>query len=153
MSRSAAQATAVTGTWVLMLIALSLVWIRSPFLGPGAAFALWSIPAAVVVAATYGWLRRQDIPEIPRSPWLIALIGVAWVMTLVIAYDETGARLTLDGIIMRRGDLHLAGRLLYWLPLGFGGIVSIAGLAVGLEARYRLVNDPGTPATPKDPTR
>lgn len=153
MSRSVAEATAVAATWTVMLVALALVWIRSPFLGPGTAFAIWSAPAAIAAAATWWWLRTQSIPQIPRSASLVALIALAWLIVLTLAQNDLGARLALDGLIMRRNDLRLAGRLLHWLPMAFGGVLSIAGLAAGLEARYRLVNAPETPATRRDPMR
>lgn len=153
MSRSAAQATAVAATWTLMLVALSLVWIRSPFLGPGTAFGVWSAPAAMATTATWWWLRKQSIPQIPRSPLLAALIALAWLITLAIALNDVGALLALDGLIMRRSDLRLAGTVLHWLPMAFGGVLSIAGLAAGLEARYRLVNAPEKPATRLDPAK
>jgi len=153
MSRSAAQATTVVATWTLMLVALSLVWIRSPFLGPGTAFGLWSVPAAMATTATWWWLRKQSIPQIPQSPLLAALIALAWLITLAIALNDVGARLALDGLIMRRNDLRLAGKVLHWLPVAFGGVISIVGLAAGLEARYRLVNVPETPATRPDPAK
>jgi hypothetical protein len=153
MSRSSIQATAVPVTWTLMLVALSLLWIRSPVLGPGTAFGLWSAPAAIATTATWWWLRKQSIPQIPRSPSLAALITLAWLITLAIALNGVGARLALDGLIMRRDDLRFAGKMLHWLPMAFGGVLSIAGLAAGLEARYRLVNAPETPATPPDPAK
>src|SRR5680860_1151150 len=117
MSRSAAQATAVAATWTLMLVALSLVWIWSPFLGPGTAFGLWSAPAAMATTATWWWLRKQSIPQIPRCPLLAALIALAWLITLAIALNDLGARLALDELIMRRNDLRLAGTVLHWLPM------------------------------------
>jgi len=131
-------ATTLAATWTLLLVALAGLWVRSPFLGPGPAFAAWSGPAASVALISWIWLRRQAIPQIPLSGALLGVVVLAWAGTLGLATSDLGARLALDGLIMRRDGIRMLGRALLWLPLLFGLGLSVAGLSACLEARYRL---------------
>jgi hypothetical protein len=154
VGRSATVATVIAATWTLLLVGLATLWIRSPFLGTGIAFTAWSAPAAVGSALSWWWLREQSIEQIPMTGWTLSVVVLLWLTALMIALSGIGAQLALDGLIMRRPALRLAGEALTWLPMVFGGVLSVAGLAAGLEARYRIVNaPPEMPATPTDPTR
>jgi hypothetical protein len=149
--RTVTQATALAATWTIVLVALSVLWIRSPFLGTGVAFTLWSVPAAVVWVISWWWFRRRGIEQVPTGPWLLAAVALLWAGSLTIALTGIGARLALDGLILRQDNLRIAGKALAWAPIGFGAAISVAGLAASLEARYRVVRAPRTPSTPPDP--
>jgi hypothetical protein len=139
--------------WTLALVSLAALWVRSPFLGTGTSFAVWSVPTALLAVTSWRWFRARRIEQIPAHPALAIAVGVAWTLALALAASDLGDRLTLDGLIMRQPTVRAAGRVLAWAPLAFGSTLCIAGLAASLEARYRLVNDPRTLATPPDPGR
>lgn len=151
--RSVTQATALVVTWTIVLVALSALWIRSPFLGTGVAFTLWSVPAALAWATSWWWFDRRGIAQIPTGTWFLAAVLMLWAGSLAIALTGIGARMALDGLILRQDTLRMAGKTLAWMPIGFGAAISVAGLAASLEARYRVVRAPRTPATPPDPRR
>lgn len=136
--------------WTLLLVSLSTLWVWSPFLGEGASFIAWSPPAMALTIWTVRWLRARRIEQVPSSPVLWTAVGILWVLALLAASSDLGRRLALDGLIMRESGVRLAGRVLRWAPLAFGCAVAVAGLAAALEARYRIVNEPRTPATPPD---
>lgn len=135
-------ATALAATWTVLLVGLAALWVRSPFLGTGPAFLAWSGPAAVVATISWRWLRGQAIEQIPLSGGLLAAVILAWAGALWLSTTAVGARLALDGLIMRREELRVLGRALVWLPLLFGLGLSVVGLAASLEARYRLLHAP-----------
>ena len=153
MSRSASAATAFVVTWTVTLVALAFLWSRTPFLGTGLAYTIWSIPAVIVTTVTWRWIRERAIAQIPHGPWLLSTVILAWLVTLGLALSGIGADLALDGLILRQNVLRHAGRMLTWLPMVFGALLTVAGLAASLEARYRIVNDPETLSTPPDPVR
>lgn len=134
-------ATSLAATWTASLVVLAILWVRSPFLGLTVMFVSWSIPAAALFAVSWLWLRGQDIPQIPLSPWLLGVIVVAWMGALVLAVTDVGGLMALDGLVMRRPTLRWTGKLLGWLPPVVGLLVSVAGLSAGLEARYRIVHE------------
>lgn len=146
-------ATLLAIAWTLLLALLAALWVWSPFLGEGTSFIVWSPLAMALAAWTVRWLRARRIEQIPSSRLLWIAVGVGWVLALLGASTDLGRRLALDGLIMREPGVQLAGRVLRWAPLAFGCAVAVAGLSAALEARYRIVNAPRTPATPPDPTR
>lgn len=146
-------ATLLALAWTLLLASLAALWVWSPFLGEGTSFIVWSPPAMALTAWTVRWLRARRIEQVPSSFGLWAAIAIGWILALLAASTDLGRRLQLDGLIMREPGVRLTGRVLRWAPLAFGCAVAVAGLAVALEARYRIVNEPRTPATPPDPAR
>ena len=148
MSRRTAPATRLALAWTGLLVTLAVLWVRSPFMGERAAFLIWSGPAAVLMALSVRWFRARGIREIPDGPWLWTSVGVAWLLALWLTVSDVGRILALDGLMLRDPLLRRLGLALRWAPMAFGCGVSLAGLAASLEARYRLVNDPRTPATP-----
>jgi hypothetical protein len=153
MSRSTAPATGFIVAWTSLLIGLAILWTRTPFLGTGVPYMIWSIPAVVVTVITWRWIRRRSIAEIPQSAWLLSAMMLLWLITIGLALSGIGADLALDGLILRRRTLRYTGHTLEWMPMAFGGILTVAGIAASLEARYRIVNDPETSSTPQDPVR
>lgn len=135
--------------WALLLVVLAALWIRSPFLGAGTAFAVWSVPAALGSLASWTWLRRRAIEQIPLSRGLFATVVALWVGALLLGFTGIGDQWALDGLIMRQELLRISGRAVGWLPMAFGLVLAVAGLAASLEARYRIVNAPEKPATPR----
>lgn len=151
--RSVTHATALAAAWTIVLVGLSALWIRSPLLGTGVAFTIWSVPAAVAWITSWWWFDRRGIEQVPTGPWFFAAVLALWVGSLAIALTGIGARLALDGLILRQDNLRMAGEALTWVPIGFGAAISVAGLAASLEARYRVVRAPRTPSTQQDPAR
>lgn len=146
-------ATLLALAWTLLLASLAALWVWSPFLGEGTSFIAWSPPAMALTAWTVRWLRVRRIEQVPSSPGLWLAISIGWILALLAASTDLGRRLMLDGLIMREAGVRLTGQIVRWAPLAFGCAVAVAGLSVALEARYRLVNEPRTPAMPPDPTR
>lgn len=144
-----AQATGLALGWTAALVTLAALWVRSPFLGERAAFLLWSGPAAVLSVVSVRWIRKRDVREIPDSPLIRGAVGAIWVTALGLTVTDVGRTLALDALILREPGLGRLGQLLRWTPLAFGCGISLAGLAAALEARYRVVNRPRTPATPR----
>lgn len=149
----ATPATLLALAWTLLLASLAALWVWSPFLGEGASFIAWSPPAMALTAWTVRWLRARRIEQVPSSLGVWSAIGIGWILALLAASTDLGRRLALDGLIMREPGVRLTGQIVRWAPLAFGCAVAVAGLAVALEARYRIVNEPRTPATPPDPAR
>lgn len=152
-STSTTPATLLAVAWTVLLASLAALWVWSPFFGEGNSFVVWSPPAMALTVWTVRWLRARRIEQVPSSPGLWTAIAIGWVLALLAASTDLGRRLALDGLIMREPGVRLAGRVLRWTPLAFGCAVAVAGLAVALEARYRIVNEPRTPARPPDPAR
>ena len=150
MSRSPGQATGMAFAWTAALVALAALWVRSPFLGERAAFLLWSGPAAVLLVTSVRWIRAQGVQEIPDGPWVWSTVCGIWLVALWLTATDLGRILTLDGLILREAGLRRLGQILRWTPLVFGCGISLAGLAAALEARYRIVNGPRTPAKPPE---
>ena len=146
-------ATLLALGWTLLLASLATLWVWSPFLGEGTSFIAWSPPAMALTLWTVRWLRARRIEEVPSSRLVWITVGAGWMLALLAASTDLGRRLALDGLIMREPGIQLAGRVLRWAPLAFGCAIAVAGLSAALEARYRIVNAPGTPATPPDPAR
>jgi len=146
----ATRAVWLTVGWTLLLAALAALWVRSPFLGSGTAFVVWSLPAAVAFAVSWRWLRARKLPQLPLTWGLLAAILVLWGAGLGLAASDVGSALALDGRLLRRPWLHGLGVVARWAPLVFGLGVSLASVAAGLEARYRLVRtsaiSEGTPS-------
>lgn len=149
----ARQAVGLALGWTLLLVALATLWIRSPLLGTGAAFVIWSAPAVAFGFVSWRWLRARGIEQIPLNRASLATICVGWIGGLALATTHIGSTLALDGLIMRRPLLALTGQALIWLPLVIGLALAVAGLAASLEARYRLRSPARTPATPSDRAR
>jgi hypothetical protein len=139
--------------WILVLVGLAALWTRSPFLGTSVVFGAWSAPAALLTWATWHWMRRLALPQVRIGRTSVVLVTGFWVLALVTVMSDLGPTLALDGLIMRRDSVRLAGRLVGWMPLAFGGCLSVAGLAASLEARYWILRTPGTRPTPPDPAR
>ncbi len=148
MKDHATEANGLALGWTAALVALAVLWVRSPFLGERAAFLIWSGPAAVLSVISVRWIRKRDVREIPDSPRIRGAVGAIWLMALGLTVTDVGRTLALDALILRDPGLGGLGQLLRWTPLGFGCVISLAGLAAALEARYRIVNRPRTPATP-----
>lgn len=146
-------ATLLALAWTILLTSLAALWVWSPFLGEGTSFIAWSPPAMALTVWTVRWLRTRRIEQVPSSPGLWAAIAIGWVLALLAASTDLGRRLALDGLIMREPGVRRMGQIVRWAPLAFGCAVAVAGLAVALEARYRIVNEPRTTATPPDPAR
>ncbi|MDZ7781071.1 MAG: hypothetical protein U5R14_14210 [Gemmatimonadota bacterium] len=137
-ARRERQAVGLAIGWTLLLVALAAVWIRSPVLGTGAAFVIWSAPAGAFGFVSWRWLRARRIEEIPTSRATLAAVAACWIGGLALATTHVGPTLALDGLIMRRPLLASSGRALTWLPLVIGLGLAVAGLSASLEARYRL---------------
>lgn len=152
-SSRATPATLLALAWTLLLASLAALWVWSPFLGEGTSFVAWSPPAMALTIWTVRWLRARRIEQVPSSLGLWTAIAIGWLLALLAASTDLGRRLALDGLIMRDPDVRLTGQIVRWAPLAFGCAVAVAGLAAALEARYRIVNDPRTPATPPDRAR
>lgn len=129
--------------WAALLTGLAALWVRSPFLGSGTAFVVWSLPAAVAAAITWRWLRARDIAEVPLTPGVLGAVFALWSAALALAVSDVGAVLALDGLLLRRPWLERLGAAARWAPLVFGLGLSLAALSAALEARYRLARRPG----------
>ena len=150
MSPRPTPATRLALAWTGLLVTLAGLWVRSPFMGERTAFLIWSGPAAVLMTMSVRWFRARGIREIPDGPRLWTAVGLAWLLALWLAASDLGRILALDGMILREPGLRGLGQALRWAPLAFGCGVSLAGLAASLEARYRLLNDPGRSASPPE---
>lgn len=144
-----AQARTFAGMWGGLLLLLAALWVRSPFLGSGAMFLAWSLPAAALVVGTRLWLDRREVRQVPRGPVILTALVLVWGATAFVVLASTGPELALDGLILRNGPRYALGTALKWLPVAFGVALSVAGLAAALEARYRILHgDAG-----EDPSR
>ena len=123
-------------------------WTRTPLSGPGRAFLIWSVLALPLGALTWAWIRRLALRRLPLDPRLLVLILALWLVVAAVTASAVGAEWELDGVILRNPLQRMAGVGLRWLPGVSGLVLSIAGLAVTLEARYRLTH-PDAPAPPE----
>ena len=108
MSRSD-QALACVVAWGLALVLLAVVWIRSPFTGPGPMFLGWSSAALVLTAGTVAWLNRLGDRHVPRGSALLSFVALAWVAAAWASMTTLGAELALDGLILRRPGIRAVG--------------------------------------------
>ena len=137
--------------WTAALALLAWEWTRSPLSGPGRAFLIWSLPALPLALLSWVWLRRLELRQLPLRVPLAALVVVGWLAVALITATGLGAEWELDGIIRRNAPRRVAGQVLRWLPGVWGALLSLAGLAAALEARYRLTHA-GEPAPAVDAT-
>jgi hypothetical protein len=105
-------------------------------------FVAWSSVAAPLTVWSWLRLRRWGIRAVPRSIGFLVALGVVWLGVAWAAGSPLPALWAMDGLILRDGLLRNAGLSLQRLPGLFGLVLSVAGLAVALEARYRLGQDP-----------
>jgi hypothetical protein len=139
-----ARVNALALGWTGALALLAFEWTRTPLAGPGPAFLIWSLPALPLALLSWIWLRRLDLQQLPLRAPLAVLVVVAWSAVASIVAAGLGAEWELDGIVLRSDALRFAGIGLRWLPGVWGALLSVAGLAASLEARYRLAHP--TPA-------
>ncbi len=123
--------------WTLLLLWLAYLWIRSPFLGGRLLFGNWSLGAVPLGIASWILLRRA-LPGLRIPPLLLVLVGLAWIGAGWVAWSGIGPEWMLDGFILRDPLRGWGGYVLRWLPTVLALMVSIGGLALALEARYRL---------------
>lgn len=135
---TARPAVVLAGAWTGALILLAAVWIRSPFTGPGPMFLAWSAVAFPLTLWSWSRFRRWGVRQAPRSGGAVVAVAVAWAVVATAALSGRPAIWALDGLILRQPGLRAAGVGLQWLPGVFGLALSVAGLALALEARYRL---------------
>jgi hypothetical protein len=150
------RVTALAVGWTSALALLAYEWTRTPLSGPGAAFLIWSLPAVPLAALSWAWLRRIDLRQIPLRAPLAALVVAAWAAVALVTATGLGAEWELDGIVLRNTLRRAAGVGLRWLPGVWGALLSVAGLAAALEARYRLTRretaaEAAAPVTPPGP--
>jgi len=106
---------------------------------------VWSLPAAAAFGASWRWLGARKLPQLPLTWGLLSTILALWVACVTLAVSDVGSALALDGLLLRRPWLHALGVVARWAPLAFGLGVSLAWVAAGLEARYRLVRTSALP--------
>lgn len=135
---AARPAVVLAAAWTGALVVLAAVWIRSPFTGPGPMFLAWSAAALPLLVWSWSRFRRWGVKQAPRSRAALLAVAVAWVGVALAARSGQPAVWALDGMILRQGGLRALGLGLQWLPGVFGLLLSVAGLALALEARYRL---------------
>lgn len=136
--RETRSAVMLAALWGVALVLLTVLWVRSPFTGPGSMFLVWSLVAAPLLAWSWNRFRRWDVRLLPRDAAFLAGVAVAWAGVAAAAGSGIGAEMVLDGLVMRNGLQHAAGRLLHGSPAIFGFALSVAGLVGSLEARHRL---------------
>lgn len=126
---------------------LAGLWVRSPFTGPGTMFMAWSVAAAPLLAWSWSRFRRWRVRQLPTSAASLAAVALVWAVMVALAGSGVGAEMALDGLVMRNALQRVTGNLLHQAPGIFGLVLSVAGLAASLEARYRLAHreDGGTP--------
>jgi hypothetical protein len=134
------RVTALALGWTAALGVLAYEWTRTPLSGPGLAFVIWSLPAIPLAALSWVWLRRLELRQLPMRAPLAALVLAAWAAVALVTATGLGAEWELDGIVLRNAPQRVAGVGLRWLPGAWGALLSIAGLAAALEARYRLTH-------------
>jgi len=137
MSRRA-QVWGILLAWIGTLTALAVLWVRSPWTGPGPMFLSWSWQAGALFAVTWIWLGRLAIQEIPRGVSLLVAIVLAWAVCGWLVGSGTAAEMALDADILREPVRRHIAVGLEWLPGLFGLALSVAGISVALEARYRV---------------
>ena len=143
--------TTLASGWALALAVLAFAWARTPLVGSGPAFLAWSVPALVLAALSWSWLRRAELPALRLTASQAAGGVVVWAALLAVTLGGVGAEWALDGLILRNTPQRLAGLGLRWLPGLFAALVSVAGLAAALEARYRITHPVVVPADPASP--
>jgi hypothetical protein len=143
---SPSRVTALAIGWTAALAVLAFVWTRTPLSGPGPAFLIWSLPALPLAVLSWTWLRQLDLRQLPLRAPLAVLVVVAWTAVALVTATGLGAEWQLDGIILRNEPKRIAGIALRWLPGAWGALLSVAGLAAALEARYRLTHADEAPA-------
>ncbi len=132
------QASGLLLAWIGALIGLSVLWVRSPWTGPGPMFLSWSGPAAALFASTWIWLGRLAIEQVPRGRFVLMTVLILWAVCGWLAVSGVAAEMVLDADILRQSFRRRVGIGLQWLPGIFGLALSVAGLAAALEARYRV---------------
>jgi hypothetical protein len=137
--------TGLAVAWAAALALLAWQWTRTPLSGPGPAFLVWSVPAAPLALLSWAWLRALRLPQLPLRPSAAVLIAVGWSAVALVTAAGLGAEWELDGIVLRDPARRFGGIGLRWAPGAWGALLSLAGLAAALEARYRLTHPP-TPA-------
>ena len=142
-------ATALAAAWAGALTLLAFEWTRSPLTGSGRALLIFSMAALPVAAFTWIWLRRFPALRIPLGFGTLALIIVAWAAAGMIVVTAPGDEWLLDGLILRRPLLRAGGVALWWAPGVWGLVLSIAGLAATLEARYQITHYSGSDGVPE----
>jgi hypothetical protein len=123
-----------------MLVLLAAAWIVSPVAGVGPSFLAWSVPAAATLWWSWRSLDRLGVRQVPRGPGILAAVVTLWLLAAWLAAADLGAEMALDGLILRRPTERFLGSLLEWVPGLYGLALSVAGLAAGLEARYRVAH-------------
>ena len=134
------QAFVMVLAWAGVLIMLAIAWVQSPFTGPGPMFVVWSVPAAGLTIGTLVWLDRLEVRHVPRGPRVRVGIVALWLVAAWLVVSGIGSEMALDGRIMRAPTFRSMGIVLEWLPGTFGLLLSVAGLATALEARYRVTH-------------
>lgn len=144
------RATTLASGWALSLAVLAFAWARMPLEGSGTAFLIWSAPGVVLARLSWSWLRGTDLPDLRLTPPQIGAGAVVWLALAVLTASGAGAEWALDGLILRNAPQRLAGVGLRWAPGLFGALVAVGGLAVALEARYRLTHPAGADGSPAE---
>lgn len=140
MSRRALPATALAGAWTAALVVLAVLWVRSPYTGPGYMFVLWSAVALPLTVLSWLRFRSWRVRQVPRSTTFLATTILFWTAVAVLSASGVGAEMALDALIMRETGMRSLGKALEWLPGVWGALLSVGGLAAALEARYRLAH-------------
>jgi len=138
--RGAGRAVVLSALWVVVLLVLAALWVRSPFSGPGRMFLLWSAAAVPLTLWSWSRFRAWGVRQVPGSPGFLLGLALAWALLAAVSVSTIPAIMAMDGLILRRDVLRWTGKGLEWLPGLFGLGLSVAGLAASLEARYRLAH-------------
>ncbi len=134
------RVTTLAGAWAATLALLAVEWTRTPLSGPGPAFLIWSLPALPLALLTWRWLRRLALGRLEVGTGALVLILLGWAAIGAATAAGLGAEWVLDGIVLRNPLQRAVGLALRWLPGVWGAALSVAGLAVALEARHRLAH-------------
>jgi hypothetical protein len=136
--RREVQAWTFVLAWIGALIGLAVLWVGSPWTGPGPMFLSWSAPASLLFIVTWIWLGRLAIPEVPRGVSMLVTIVIVWTACVWLLGTGVAAEMALDADILRQPIRRQVALALEWLPGLFGLALSVAGLSAALEARYRV---------------
>lgn len=132
-----ASGTVLSLLWGIVLLWLAYLWIRSPFLGGWLLFGNWSLMAIPLGIASWIVLRRA-LPGLRVPTLALVAVGLAWIGAGWVAWSGIGPEWMLDGFILRDPLRRWGGVVLRWLPPVLALAVSVGGLSLALEARYRL---------------
>lgn len=146
-----ARVTVLVLAWAAALALLALEWTRTPLSGPGRAFLIWSIPALPFALITWWTLRRLPVGRIAVGAETLVALLIVWAVIGAMIAGGVGSEWALDGLILRKPLQHWAGLALRWLPGVWGAALSVAGLALTLEARHRLTHPPQAEVSPTGP--